>query len=61
MNRESLVEGYYMMTTGNPETRGMEIDLVNGTADVSIALLLSTMDENQAMIAQMLHATTATC
>ena len=58
MHRESLIEGYYMMTTSNPETPGMEIHLANGTADISIAL--STMDENQALIVQMLHATTAT-
>ena len=56
-NRESVIEGDYILSNTNSTAPGMEILLTNGTADISITE--STVGEDKAKVVQMLHATTA--
>ena len=59
MNREHIIEGQYILdASNNSATPGMEFQLNDGTADISIAL--SAVAEDKARVVQMLHATTAT-
>ena len=54
-----LIEGQYMLTAPrNSATTCMEIQLIDGTAEISIAL--SAVAEDKGRVAQMLHATIAT-
>ena len=54
-----MIEGEYMLLAANNSAKpGMEIQLQDGAADISIAL--STVAEDKGMVAQTLHATTAT-
>ena len=57
LNRESLIEGDYILATKSTDAPGMEVHLINGTADISITE--STVGEDKAIVVQMLHATTA--